>query len=151
MWNARRSLLLSKWCVILFGILVVALLAASPWAIDWLLVLGYLRQPAPYCRIGFFLTFFVGAPFCLFLLYSLYRLLWNIERDVIFTEKNVAYMRRISWASLFGGLIALASSLYWAPWLAVAVAAAFMGLVARVFKNVMAQATALKEENDYTI
>ena len=42
-------------------------------------------------------------------------------------------------------------SLYYMPFLIVSAAAAFVGLILRVVKNVFAEAVRLKDENDYTI
>ncbi len=149
MWNARRSLMLSRWCVVAFALALVGVLACSPWVVGWLL--SYMREPLPYYPLCFYLTFFTGGPLCLAMLYFLFRLLQNMSRNEVFVRQNTAYMRRISWACLAGGGIALLSGLYWVPWLAVAVAALFAALVVRVFKNVLAQAIHYKEENDYTI
>ena len=149
MWNARRSIILSKWCVAAVGLLLLGVLVLSPLVVGWLL--AHMRDLRPWYGICFYLSFFTGGPLCFVLLFSLFRLLQNMERDKVFCRENVAYMRRISWACFAGGCIALASGLYWVPWLAVAAAAGFVGLVVRVFKNVLAQAVALKEENDFTI
>ena len=43
------------------------------------------------------------------------------------------------------------SALYYMPFLIVSAAAAFVGLILRVVKNVFAEAVRLKDENDYTI
>ncbi|NLB53899.1 MAG: DUF2975 domain-containing protein, partial [Syntrophomonadaceae bacterium] len=59
--------------------------------------------------------------------------------------------RRISWSCFLGAVIALVSVFYYNSWLFVAVAAAFMGLIVRVLKNVFAQAVELKNESDYTV
>lgn len=149
MWDSRRSILLSKWCVAAFGLLLAGVLVFSPFVVGWLL--AYMRAPKPWYGPCFYISFFTGGPLCFFLLISLFRLLRNMERGEVFCQTNIRYMRRISWACFAGGVIALASGLYWVPWLAVAAAAGFVGLVVRVFKNVLAQAVKLKEENDYTI
>ncbi len=149
MWNARRSLMLSKLCVVGFALALLGVLVGSPWVVGWLL--SYMRAPLPYYAVCFYLTFFTGGPLCLYMLYSLFRLLQNMGEAQVFVQQNTVYMRRISWACLVGGCLAALSAIYWTPWLAVAVAALFAGLVVRVFKNVLAQAIRLKEENDYTI
>jgi len=40
---------------------------------------------------------------------------------------------------------------YWIPWFAVGIAAAFMGLIVRVIKNVVAKAVSLQDDADFTI
>ena len=149
MWNKRRSLLLSKACVIAFVVFIFGLMCLGPWAVQRLVDVSYgATQPMyPYLLA----TLYTGAAALLPLLYLLYRLLYNIGREQVFIGSNVAYLRRISWLCIVGACIALASSLYWTLWLTIAGAAAFVGLICRVLKNVLAEAVALKEENDYTI
>ncbi len=82
---------------------------------------------------------------------ALLRLLYNIRRGDVFTDANVRLLRVISWccyavAALFG---VLAFSHLFA--LLIAVAAAFFGLILRVVKNVVAEATEVKRENDFTV
>ena len=50
-----------------------------------------------------------------------------------------------------GAIISLISTFYYFPWIFIAVAAAFMGLIVRVVKNVVAQAVELKNESELTI
>jgi hypothetical protein len=78
-------------------------------------------------------------------------MLHRIESGQVFTTENVESLRLISWSCIIGGLICLAPSFYYFPWALVSVAAAFMGLIVRVVKNVVAQAVALKDEIDYTV
>jgi hypothetical protein len=84
-------------------------------------------------------------------LFSLDRLLSNIRKEEVFTEKNVRLLRIISWAcfavaiAMFVGCIASIS------FFVIAILACFVGLILRVVKNVISAAVALKDENDFTI
>ena len=69
----------------------------------------------------------------------------------MFVTRNVESLRRISWSCIAGGLICFVSGFYYIPWFVVAVAAAFMGLIVRIVKNMVAQAVELKSDSDYTI
>jgi hypothetical protein len=85
-------------------------------------------------------------------LFCLDCLLANIMKDAVFTEENVKALRLISWCCFAEAFILAATALYFAPiLLAVAVVAAFFGLILRVVKNVIDAAVALKSENDFTI
>lgn len=149
MWNKERSLLLSKLFTMAFIAALAGTLVAAPWIVKWLIHYSLSAQQGHY---GLFLaTIYAGGVFAALLLYSLYRLLHNIGRDEVFVGTNVAHLRRISWCCFVGAGICVVSTLYYLPWLVVAVAAAFVGLVVRVVKNMVAQAVALKEENDFTI
>lgn len=85
------------------------------------------------------------------LLLSLDRLLVGISRGEVFTARNIALLRRCSWCCMVVAAVCLVSTFGLFYFLLVAVAAAFMGLILRIIKNVFQQALALKEENDYTI
>ncbi|NLW79806.1 MAG: DUF2975 domain-containing protein [Ruminococcaceae bacterium] len=149
MWNARRSLLLSKICVLVFMAALAAALIAGPWLVSWLI--GFSANAHQQHTPWFLATLYSGGVFAGILLVQLYRLLHNIGQGGVFTAKNISLLRGISWCCFAGAFICLFSAIYYLPWGAVAVAAAFIGLIVRVVKNVLAQALALKEENDYTI
>lgn len=149
MWNQRRSLMLSKIFTVLFMVALAAALVLAPYLVNWLI---YYSINAHSFQYPFFLiTLYTGGIVAAVLLISLYRLLHNIGKDNIFTEKNVSLLRTISWCCFIAGIICLVSALYYLPWAMVAIAAAFMGLVVRIIKNMVAQAVQLKEDNDYTI
>ena len=85
-------------------------------------------------------------------LWLLDRLLSNIRKEEIFIPQNVAYLRGISWACFAMCLPCLLIAVYGSQtFLFVMVAAAFMGLILRVVKNVIEAAVLIKEENDYTV
>lgn len=96
-------------------------------------------------------TIYSGSVPAAILLFSLYRLLHRIELGQVFIAINVEYLRRISWSCFSGAIICFASTTYYFPWVFVAIAAAFMGLIVRVIKNVIAQAVELKNESELTI
>lgn len=96
----------------------------------------------------------------------LVKLLHNVSRETVFVPENVTCIRTISWmcfaeAILFSGegIAAYLSAqtagvqkhFLLAVFLIIAFACAFMGLVVRVVKNIIEQATAIKSENDFTV
>lgn len=149
MWNKKRSLTLSKLCTLLFMAVLVGLLVAAPWAVEFFT--GYSIQAQGAYRAAFLATVYTGGVAAGALLYNLYRLLHNIGKDIVFTQRNISLLRRISWLCIVGGGICAVSALYYVPWLIVTAAAAFIGLIVRVVKNIFAAAVAMKEEQDYTI
>lgn len=84
-------------------------------------------------------------------LISLDRLLRNIMKEEVFIPANVKLLRIISWSCFAAAVLMLVCAGYYTLFLAVAVAAGFMGLILRVVKNVIEEAVVIKEENDYTI
>jgi hypothetical protein len=94
-------------------------------------------------------------------LFSLDRLLAAVKRGEVFTGGNVRCLRVISWACFAAALVlavaayvslALAVSPYvCVAFFALAVVAAFFGVVLRVVKNLFAAAVELQDESDHTI
>ena len=80
-------------------------------------------------------------------------LLNHVRMGAIFTDKSVAYLRMISWASILAGVCAipLYGMLHLLSALFVSFVAFFLGIVLRVVKNVIEEGTVIKEENDSTI
>jgi len=149
MWNGEKSISLSKFCILFFvGVLIVTVVSA-PWLTPWFLY--FLRTELLETESFFLATIYVGSVPAGYLLYNLLRLIRSIEAEQVFTRENVELLRRISWTCFIGAGIALVSVFYYFPWMFLAVAAAFMGLIVRVVKNVVAQAVALQDEVDSTI
>lgn len=100
---------------------------------------------------SFLLTVYACCVPALYALYCLDRLLANIKKKEIFIEKNVKFLRRISWCCFAVSALILIAALSSFLLFIGAIAAAFMGLILRVVKNVIEQAMILKDENDLTI
>ena len=81
----------------------------------------------------------------------LHKLLSNINDSRVFVAENVTLLRRISWCCFLAAGITLVSSRFYLVFLLISVAAAFMGLILRVVKNVIQQAVILRTENELTI
>ena len=145
MWSGRKSISLSKFCVLVFAVMLIGTVLSAPWLITWF------RPDLAGKKVLFLSTIYSGSIPAAVLLYCLYQLLRHIELEQVFITKNVEYLRRISWCCFAGSVICFASIPYYFPWCFVAVAAAFMGLIVRVIKNVIAQAVELKNESELTI
>jgi len=83
---------------------------------------------------------------------SLFILLKNIRIERCFEKINVRMLRIISWCCFFECIIffvlwAMHFYMFWA----LSFAAAFIGVILRVVKNVMEEATEIKSENDLTV
>ena len=157
MWNSIRSVNLSLVCTRVVMVLVVVCAAGLPW-----LIKRYSRFASegfyqldllyPEMYTTAFITFLYAACVpAMAALICLDRLLANIKRDQVFTGKNVRLLRIISWCCFLAALLFAFAGRYYLVFLAAAVAAAFIGLILRVVKNVIEQAVELKAENDFTI
>ncbi len=149
MWNGEKSICLSKLCVLVFAVMLICTTLTAPWLVRWLM--DFSRADLAGKEAFFLITIYSGSVPAAVLLFSLYRLLRRIELEQVFITANVEYLRRISWSCFAGAIICFASMPYYFPWVFVAVAAAFMGLIVRVVKNVIAQAVELKDESELTI
>jgi hypothetical protein len=149
MWNGEKSIGLSKFCIVFFICALIILVVSAPWLTHWFV--GFSSNDLGGTESFFMATIYLGAIPAAYLLYNLLTLIRRIEAGQVFIAGNVECLRRISWSCFIGAGLALVSAFYYIPWAFVFVAAAFMGLIVRVVKNVVAQAVALKDEMDYTI
>lgn len=149
MWNNQKSVTLSQLCVLLFAAATLAVVLGAPWVVGWLV--DFSRANLQGKEKFFYATIYLGALPAFTLLYSLLLLLKRIEANEMFTPENVLYLRRISWSCHAGALVTLISSGYYFPWIAVTIAAGFMGLIVRVIKNLVALGVALQQDADYTV
>ena len=148
-WNDDKSLLLTRVCVWLSAAALVLLCVSAPWLFSWFIQKRLILPPQS--RDYFLVSTYTVAVPAAVTLYMMNRLLANIRKEEVFTEKNTRYLRGMSWCCLAAGLIFLVSSFYYLPFFALCAAAVFMALILRVIKNVFAQAEEIKKENDYTI
>lgn len=149
MWNGKKSIRLSKFCVLAFMVMLIGTILSAPWLVQRFLLFS--RAYLVGTGALFLTTIYSGSVPAAVLLFCLYRLLHRIETEQVFIAMNVECLRRISWSCFAGAIICFVSVSYYSPWIFVAVAAAFMGLIVRVIKNIVAQAVELKNESDFTI
>lgn len=148
MWTKDTSIRLSVLFTRLFMVLLFLGLFFVPRLVAWFIETAGGR-PVFVGRIS--AAFYCCAGPAAALLWSLDRLLAALSRGEVFTAGNIALLRRCSWCCMAVAAVCLAFTLTLFYFILVAAAAAFMGLILRVIKNVFQQAMALKEENDYTI
>lgn len=154
MWNRNRSVVLSIVICAILSVLLATLIFCGPW-----LFCRYLTEWRSMEDLAtlkglitvFCLCFYPSAVFACIALYSLIRMLGNIKRGMIFIPKNVAYLRRLAWCCFAVAAITLTGGVFYLPFLFIAAAAGFMGVILRVLKNVIQTAVELREENDLTI
>ncbi len=155
MWNKDKSIGLSIAVSFIFLALLTIGLFFGPFVVNlWFDV--YRGFDPNLSAMKHLLTVFVWAfyPSAIFgfiTLYSLIRLLFNIKKQEIFINQNVAYLRVISWCCFAVALITLFAGVFYIPYCFIAIAAAFIGLMLRVVKNVMQNAVEIKNENELTI
>ena len=148
MWTKDLSIRLSVLFTRLFLVLLALGLFLVPQLIRWFIETAGGR-PVYVGRIS--AAFYCCAGPAAVLHWSLDRLLAGLSRGEVFTAGNIALLRRCSWCCMAVAAVCLLFTWAFFPFLLVSAAAAFIGLILRVVKNVFQQALAIKEENDYTI
>jgi len=155
MWNRKKSVQLSIAVCFIVVVLLTAGVFMGPWAFKmWMFVYRGLAKDGEAIRnvVTIFSTcFYPCAAIAYVTLYNLLKLLYNIKGEKIFITDNVKYLRVISWCCFAVGFITLIGGMLYLPFLFVAVAASFVGLMLRIVKNVMQAAVEISEENELTI
>ena len=78
-------------------------------------------------------------------------MLFNIKNGQVFIKKNVTALKAVSWGCLIIMVITFIGGMFYMPFMFVALAGGFVGLMLRVLMTVMRSAVELREENDLTI
>lgn len=150
MWDSKKSTILSLVCTRIVMVLMVICAVLLP---------KLMRFYSEHSGVGLdqvaFITLMVVLYACCIpggvTLVCLDRLLSAIHRGDVFVPKNVFYLRTISWCCFGAAVLLAVAGRYYLLFLAVAVIAAFIGLILRVVKNVIEEAIVIKTENDFTI
>lgn len=150
--NTSAAISLALAYIALVGIVAVA--ATLPFIVEHYITYlntAYMKRYIPALIVIYSALIPVGVADVLLIL-----LLKKVKRAQVFTPVAVALLRGISWCCFAECLIlATVGNLLFAPFApiitSVAAVAAFLGIVLRVVKNVIEEATAIKAENDFTI
>ena len=155
MWNRKRSVKLSIAVCFIFVALLTIGLFLGPIAVKlWFTIYrGFTSNGVAIKNMItlFSAIFYPSAIFAYITLYSLIKLLFNIKNDEIFNDTNVKYLRRIYYCCFAVAFITLVGGILYIPFGFIAIAAAFVGLMLRIVKNVMQNAVEIKAENELTI
>ena len=155
MWNRKRSLTLSIIVCFIFVAILTAGLFLGPLGVKmWFSIYRGWSEDSTAMKqmISIFSAcFYPSTVFAYITLYNLLKLLFNIKNDDIFINMNVKYLRVISWCCFAVSVITLVGGAFYIPFCCISVAAAFVGLMLRVVKNVMQNAVEIKTENELTI
>lgn len=147
MWNQDQSLKLSILSVRLFLLTWIIFVFGGYWITQSYLAFVHHEE----LLVNMLLTLYIWLTLAFFVLYYLHQLLVNIQHNIVFVQQNVAALRIISWLCMMIGIVGAVSSLYYLQFLLVGAAFAFIALIVRIVKNVIAEAILIKEENEYTI
>ena len=136
------------WVNRLIFVLLVALLPALPFLLNWYCQFRALST-AEYLAI--LIAFYVCAVIAGVALWKLEQLLKNIIAGNVFIRKNVRHIRCIQWCCGFVSLVCIPAAVFYLPLIFMVVIMGFLFLVVGVVTKVMDAAVAIREENDLTI
>jgi len=145
LWKPGHSVVLSLVMTYIAGAALLALMLTAPAIIRSISMLPKFLNVIP-------VIFYGCCPAGWLAIISLLKLLHNIRKGLVFTKQNVRMLRILSWCFIFVTLVTL-GTLYFSylPMLYIALASGFMAVILRVVKNVMEQATIMREEQELTI
>jgi len=153
LWKPNHSITLSLVVTYLAGAALLALMLAMPWLARYF-VEYYLGRPAQglmWQQNPLAFIFWACCPAGWAAIVSLLKLLHNIRKGDVFTRRNVKLLRLLSWCFVFVALVAVYATYIYYPCALILAAAVFLAVILRVVKNVMEQATIMREEQELTI
>ncbi len=148
-WSYRRSIILTKVCLLFFVGGYIFVIVSCPALINRFV--HYSVSAVEKSKWIFMVTIYACAVPIGFLLWNLWQLISDIGLEKIFTISNIRRLRIISWMCFMVSLICLISMSYYLFWGIITACLALMGLLIRVIKNTFERARELKEEVDLTI
>lgn len=147
-WSGKKSTLLSLIVTVVFLIAALAVMGFGPSIITWYLSVS--GNPDSL-RAVLLWAVYTTCPVGIAALILLLQLLLNIRAGKVFVARNVSCLRAISWCCALLAALLLAEGCSYLPLLFLGAAAAFVFLILRVIKNVMAAAVELQSDHELTI
>ena len=150
LWKPNHSVMLSLVVTYLAGAAMLAMMCTAPAILRAMFNMDFFVNKV-------IIIFYACCPAGWAAIVSLLMLLHNIRGGKVFTRRNVRLLRLISWCFVFTALASLypfaveRNLAIFTPLLIITFAAAFLAVILRVVKNVMEQATIMREEQELTI
>lgn len=148
MWTSKRSLKLSIFMLYAAALALIFMIIAAPSLLSWYV------HAAGRTKIHFYIlcsVFYCCCPLFFGILFFLNKLLRNIRAEKVFINQNTDYLRYLSWLCFGLVPLTLVGGVFFPVLFLISIIVAFIGLLVRVVKNIMAAACELKDENDLTI
>lgn len=149
-WNIKHSVMLSRAFIGFFAILLLAVDVAGFLNVSRSWDLQDVVKPSQLTWIRI-CVYACSVP-AWAALWELWQLMGRLSRAQVFTPQTVKQLRIIAWCCFMVALISFvcAGGVHFSI-IVVSVAAALMGLIVRMVKNVLEQAMVMKNELDYTV
>lgn len=155
LWNSKKSIILTKICIIILMITSVVMMFFGNYLISrFISMTGGTKVNISAEFSSYIITcisYTLGI-IALFTLFCMLRFVVNLEKDRVFVAQNIKWLRYISYGCLAAGLLLIIITIvYHRLFLVISLSALFMMLIVRVIKNAFEQAIEMKEELDLTI
>lgn len=149
MYDKYKSSIVSIIATFIFAALVIAACVLLPILIKIYMGDAYMTDTGR--KLALYICLYISGASGLVISYLLLRILFNIRKNVVFDRKNVRFARYISWCcfAICAAFFALGFFVRFS--FVISFAAAFIGLIVRVAKNLLNEAVDIKEENDLTV
>lgn len=134
--------------VILSMALVVAIAVGAFWIVPWY---GALRSISIEGERAILISYYLCTIPALSALFSMFKLLQKIKSKHPFEQKNVTYLRVISWCCLLVAVICAVGGVWYQPLYFVCASMLFLFLVVRVVCGCFSAAFELQQDNDLTV
>lgn len=146
MYTSLTSVKVTRVITAFYCVMLVLAMIFAPSVLRWYYGSGLSKQ------INVALTaFYTCCPAAWVALICVWKVLTSILKGDIFTDKMVFAMRLLSWCCAFVAVDCFVAGIWDPAFFIFSVGAAFMMLILRVLKSVMAKATEIKNENELTI
>lgn len=153
--SSKVSLIISVSFAVLFFFVCIAGVIFAPTLVDMLIKIpgdiGIRNEITSQGHMFVLVMAYFVIAVCLIADILLFDLLMRVRKGKVFTEKSVALIRLIAWCCIALAFIFGALGIYFSLSFIVAFLGLFLGLCLRVTKNVIEEATNIKNENDLTI
>ena len=146
--HKNKTALVTLWANAVVAVLMTAMVLFLPLILNWYEEKRWLTQQGWWVLL---ICFYGCAAFIAPALWNVDRLLRDILRGAVFTEKNVRRIRRIVVCCAAVSLICIPAAVAYTPLVLLVVMLVFLCLTVSVVASVMSAAVKLREENDLTI
>ncbi len=145
MWTKRKSLILTIVFILISLALLTALAGGLPFILQFLIDKGF---KTPVSNTTLFAFFYSCVPFLYIVLIALLKMAFSTLRNKAFSASNIYALKIISWCSFTLGVISFIASIFVTMFSMLGIAMFFIGLIVRVFKNIMESALSDPEEKE---
>lgn len=139
----EKSLKFTLYIITISIFVLFALAVTLPWIVTWLVEV---KQKDPKLPSVAMITCYPCLPFATIALFSLRKFLKNCLNGLIFGDKNIVALRKVSFCCLCGAVITLIAGWFYPPFWVLSVASAGCALIVKCIKEIFVSELDAKRE-----